>query len=188
MSCRKPLLSLRIFSESIQTNMKALYQHYVKIWIHWMNQKQGVKKFVVLLKMAQPLILIWDPFCFRASMIWIIGEYAERIDNADELLESFLEGFADENSQVQLQLLTAIVKLFLKRPADTQELVQQVLSLATQVSLLVRAKFLLMLQLMFFLSNRILIILTFEIEVTYTGVYSQRIRVLQKKLFLRKSR
>ncbi|XP_065222686.1 AP-1 complex subunit beta-1 isoform X1 [Planococcus citri] len=70
----------------------------------------------------------------RASMIWIIGEYAERIDNADELLESFLEGFQDENTQVQLQLLTAIVKLFLKRPTDTQELVQQVLSLATQDS------------------------------------------------------
>lgn len=59
-------------------------------------------------------------------MIWIIGEYAERIDNADELLESFLDGFQDENTQVQLQLLTAIVKLFLKRPSDTQELVQQV--------------------------------------------------------------
>lgn len=29
----------------------------------------------------------------RASMVWIIGEYAERIDNADELLDSFLEGF-----------------------------------------------------------------------------------------------
>lgn len=37
---------------------------------------------------------------FRASMIWIIGEYAERIDNADELLQSFLEGFHDENTQV----------------------------------------------------------------------------------------
>uniref|UniRef100_A0A2P2I005 AP complex subunit beta n=1 Tax=Hirondellea gigas TaxID=1518452 RepID=A0A2P2I005_9CRUS len=70
----------------------------------------------------------------RASMIWIIGEYAERIDNADELLESFLEGFHDENTQVQLQLLTSIVKLFLKRPTDTQALVQQVLSLATQDS------------------------------------------------------
>ncbi|EDO36135.1 predicted protein [Nematostella vectensis] len=70
----------------------------------------------------------------RASMIWIIGEYAERIDNAAELLESFLEGFQDENTQVQLQLLTSIVKLFLKRPTDTQELVQQVLSLATQDS------------------------------------------------------
>jgi hypothetical protein len=39
----------------------------------------------------------------RASMIWIIGEYAERIDNADELLESFLEGFQDENTQVKCQ-------------------------------------------------------------------------------------
>jgi AP-1 complex subunit beta-1 len=47
----------------------------------------------------------------RASMVWIIGEYAERIDNADELLDSFLEGFHDENAQVQLQLLTAVLSL-----------------------------------------------------------------------------
>jgi len=40
----------------------------------------------------------------RASMIWIIGEYAERIDNADELLESFLEGFQDENTMVSIPL------------------------------------------------------------------------------------
>lgn len=38
----------------------------------------------------------------RAAMIWIVGEYAERIDNADELLESFLEGFHDESTQVGL--------------------------------------------------------------------------------------
>ena len=37
---------------------------------------------------------------------------------------------------MQLQLLTAIVKLFLKKPTDTQELVQQVLTLATQVQCL----------------------------------------------------
>ena len=67
-------------------------------------------------------------------MFRLVGEYAERIDNADELLDSFLEGFADENAQVQLQLLTAVVKLFLKRPAHTQALVQHVLSLATQDS------------------------------------------------------
>eukprot|EP00913_Durusdinium_trenchii_P011036 g10360.t1 len=29
----------------------------------------------------------------KASMIWILGEYAGRIDNADELLESFLDTF-----------------------------------------------------------------------------------------------
>jgi len=70
----------------------------------------------------------------KASMIWIIGEYAERIDNADELLESFLDSFDDETPQVQLQMLTATVKLFLKRPADTQKMVQDVLTLATQDS------------------------------------------------------
>uniref|UniRef100_A0A2I3GIS2 AP complex subunit beta n=1 Tax=Nomascus leucogenys TaxID=61853 RepID=A0A2I3GIS2_NOMLE len=64
----------------------------------------------------------------RAAMIWIVGEYAERIDNVDELLESFLEGFHNESAQVQLTLLTAIVKLFLKKPSETQELVQQVLN------------------------------------------------------------
>lgn len=73
-------------------------------------------------------------FLSRASMIWILGEYCDRIDNVDELLSSFLENFHDENSQVQLQLLTAIVKLFLKRPSDTSDLVQNALSLATQDS------------------------------------------------------
>ena len=68
----------------------------------------------------------------QASMIWIIGEYAERIDNADELLESFLETFPEETSGVQLQLLTATVKLFLKRPNEAaQKMISLVLSCAT---------------------------------------------------------
>eukprot|EP00879_Flechtneria_rotunda_P010745 GHRR01011227.1.p1 GENE.GHRR01011227.1~~GHRR01011227.1.p1 ORF type:complete len:891 (+),score=379.26 GHRR01011227.1:368-3040(+) len=68
----------------------------------------------------------------KASMIWIIGEYAERIDNADELLETFLETFPEETSMVQLQLLTATVKLFLKKPTESvQRMIQLVLSCAT---------------------------------------------------------
>ena len=70
----------------------------------------------------------------KASMIWIIGEYAERIDNADELLDNFLETFDEEDSMVQLQLLTATVKCFLKNPEDTQDMVQKVLDLATEES------------------------------------------------------
>ena len=69
----------------------------------------------------------------KASMIWIIGEYSDRIENADQLLESFMENFADESPLVQLQLLTASVKLFLRRPKTTQEIVQRVLNMATQV-------------------------------------------------------
>jgi len=67
----------------------------------------------------------------KASMIWIIGEYAARIENADELLTSFLETFHDETAQVQLQLLTATVKLFLRKPDANEALVQRVLNMAT---------------------------------------------------------
>ncbi|EED90182.1 beta subunit of tetrameric clathrin adaptor complex AP1 [Thalassiosira pseudonana CCMP1335] len=70
----------------------------------------------------------------KASMIWIIGEYAERIDNADELLDTFLETFEEEDPAVQLQLLTATVKCFLKDPENCQEMVQRVLDLATEES------------------------------------------------------
>lgn len=38
----------------------------------------------------------------RASLIWIVGEYAEKISNADEILESFVEGFMEEFAQVHL--------------------------------------------------------------------------------------
>jgi AP-1 complex subunit beta-1 len=68
----------------------------------------------------------------KAAMIWIVGEYADRIENADELLESFFDNFVEEAPQVQLALVTGTVKLFLKRPAGTQELVQRILLLATQ--------------------------------------------------------
>ncbi|CAG8432675.1 5657_t:CDS:10 [Diversispora eburnea] len=67
----------------------------------------------------------------KASLIWIIGEYAERIENADELIVSFLDTFRDENSQVELQLVTATVKLFLKKPQSTKNIVQRVLQYAT---------------------------------------------------------
>ena len=70
----------------------------------------------------------------KASMIWIIGEYAEKIDNADELLLSFIESFQEETNIVQLQLLTATVKLYLKYPDTTQDTVQNVLNMATEES------------------------------------------------------
>lgn len=67
----------------------------------------------------------------RGALIWIVGEYAEKINNADDILASFVEGFMEEFTQTQLQILTAVVKLFLKKPSNTQGLVQKVLQAAT---------------------------------------------------------
>ncbi|KAF8153980.1 adaptin N terminal region-domain-containing protein [Crassisporium funariophilum] len=68
----------------------------------------------------------------KASLIWIIGEYANTIDNADELLGIFVDTFTEESYPVQLQTLTAVVKLFLKKPDSSQGVVQRVLNTATK--------------------------------------------------------
>ena len=68
----------------------------------------------------------------KAAMIWVIGEYADRIENSDVLLDDFLFSFADESVEVQLALLTATVKLFIQRPTKGQDLVPKVLKWATE--------------------------------------------------------
>ncbi|KAK3377196.1 adaptin N terminal region-domain-containing protein [Lasiosphaeria ovina] len=67
----------------------------------------------------------------RGALIWIVGEYAEKINNADEILSGFVDVFTEEFTQTQLQILTAVVKLFLKKPSNNQGLVQKVLQHAT---------------------------------------------------------
>ncbi|KAI9840898.1 MAG: beta-adaptin [Sclerophora amabilis] len=67
----------------------------------------------------------------RGSLIWIVGEYAEKINNANDILTGFVEGFNEEFTQTQLQILTAVIKLFLKKPDQSQALVQKVLQAAT---------------------------------------------------------
>jgi len=68
----------------------------------------------------------------KSAMIWVIGQYAARIENSDVLLDDFLYTFADEPVEVQLALLTATVKLFIQRPTKGQELVPKVLKWATE--------------------------------------------------------
>ncbi|TIA90684.1 hypothetical protein E3P99_01462 [Wallemia hederae] len=68
----------------------------------------------------------------KSSMIWLIGEYADVIPNSNELLDDFLFNFLQEHAEVQLSLLTATVKLFIKTPHQGQDLVPRVLGWATE--------------------------------------------------------
>eukprot|EP00656_Telonema_subtile_P047059 TRINITY_DN5384_c0_g1_i1.p1 TRINITY_DN5384_c0_g1~~TRINITY_DN5384_c0_g1_i1.p1 ORF type:complete len:717 (-),score=282.29 TRINITY_DN5384_c0_g1_i1:72-2222(-) len=88
----------------------------------------------------------------KAAMIWIIGEYAERIDDAELLLENTVFGddelsakdrqrvFNELPVRVRMELLIASVKTFLKADdADDEdnpakELVQEVIEFADQSS------------------------------------------------------
>lgn len=68
----------------------------------------------------------------KAAMIWVIGQYADRIEDSDVLLDDFLDTFREETHEVQLALLTATVKLFIQRPTRGSQLVPKVLKWATE--------------------------------------------------------
>ncbi|EIW69990.1 hypothetical protein TREMEDRAFT_38658 [Tremella mesenterica DSM 1558] len=68
----------------------------------------------------------------KAAMIWIVGQYSDRIENSDELLDDFSFTFKEEPAEVQLAILTAVVKLFIRRPSAASELLPKVLKLATE--------------------------------------------------------
>jgi AP-1 complex subunit beta-1 len=55
----------------------------------------------IIPKLCQNIDDIDEPNA-RGSLIWIVGEYAEKINDAGDLLSSFVEGFQDEDSQVRL--------------------------------------------------------------------------------------
>ena len=65
-------------------------RHYIKdIFRRYPNQYEGI-----IATLCDSLDTLDEPEA-KASMVWIIGEYAERIDNAEELLETFLETFLE---------------------------------------------------------------------------------------------
>lgn len=89
-------------------------------------------RYVGLLKILCEHLGALDEPQAKVAMIWILGQYAERIENSEELLDDFLYTFLEEPVEIQLALLTATVKLFLKRPNAGSALVPKVLKWATQ--------------------------------------------------------
>ncbi|KAL7715827.1 AP complex subunit beta [Entamoeba marina] len=92
-------------------------------------RKYPQKYLPVITKLCDNLSTLDDSNA-KAAMIWIIGEYNTLITNSTELIEEFMETFADEHLSVQLALLTATVKLFISQQ-NSQELVQKALTEAS---------------------------------------------------------
>ena len=67
----------------------------------------------------------------KLALIWMIGEYAEKINEAEKLIDSFADSFLEDPTSVKLQLLTATVKLYLKKPDEGEDVIQRILKLST---------------------------------------------------------
>ena len=59
----------------------------------------------------------------KQSLIWIVGEYAEKIDNSEKIIENFSKNFLEDPDSVKMQLITATVKLYLKKPEKSEDLI-----------------------------------------------------------------
>lgn len=69
----------------------------------------------------------------RSSLAWIIGEYVHQLADPVASLQSYVARFNDDVPLVQQQVLTAVVKLFLKRPKDAaaKQMLEDILDVAT---------------------------------------------------------
>ncbi|XP_076915605.1 beta-adaptin-like protein A [Bidens hawaiensis] len=58
----------------------------------------------------------------KAALIWMLGEYAQDMQDAPYALEGLIDDWDDETSpEVRLHLLTAVMKCFFRRPPETQK-------------------------------------------------------------------
>ena len=85
---------ISVLLELIETKVNYVVQESIVVIKHifrrYPNQYEGIIECL-----CDSLDTLDEPEA-KSSMIWIIGEYAERIDNAEELLEAFLDTFLEE--------------------------------------------------------------------------------------------
>uniref|UniRef100_A0A665UV31 Beta-adaptin appendage C-terminal subdomain domain-containing protein n=1 Tax=Echeneis naucrates TaxID=173247 RepID=A0A665UV31_ECHNA len=64
----------------------------------------------------------------RHALLWLLGVYGEQVSSVPYTLEVFIDGVRSEASVgVKMELLTATVRLFLCRPAETQDMLGRLL-------------------------------------------------------------
>ncbi|OHT13390.1 Adaptin N terminal region family protein [Tritrichomonas foetus] len=67
----------------------------------------------------------------KAAMVWILGEYAEQIGNSGDLINAlFLDDFCEETSDVQISIITAVVKYYLTCEGG-DDMLRRVINMAT---------------------------------------------------------
>lgn len=93
-------------------------------------QTKAAQHFDIISQMAKLLDFIKVPAA-RSSIIWLIGEYNEKVPKiAPDVLRKMAKTFVEEEDVVKLQVLNLSVKLFLTNPQQTSLLCQYVFTLA----------------------------------------------------------
>lgn len=91
--------------------------HYVvqeaAVVVQLILRQYGAKYDSVIPKLCAAFDCVDDP-ASKAAVAWVIGEFSERVVNADQLLTLFFSSFDEEPLEVQLSVLNAVVKAYVK--------------------------------------------------------------------------
>jgi AP-2 complex subunit beta-1 len=89
---------IAVLLELVSTKISYVVQEAVvvikDVFRRYPNQYEGI-----IATLCEHLDALDSPEA-KAAMIWIVGQYADRIDNSDELLEEFLQTFLEEPAEV----------------------------------------------------------------------------------------
>ncbi|KAH3756931.1 AP-4 complex subunit beta-1 [Pelomyxa schiedti] len=66
----------------------------------------------------------------KAAVVWMIGDFGETLESAPYILEDLVDTWEELDEEVQLQLLTATMKMYFKRPQECQPILGQLLNSA----------------------------------------------------------
>ena len=122
---------VRMLLHLLETDLPYAVQESIAVLKNVLRRYPGAFDDVVSI-VANKMGQVEEPKA-RAAAVWMIGEASENLPNAEELLQTFVKGFATEKATVQLQILTSTVKLFLKgHGTHTRDTVQQLLENVTE--------------------------------------------------------
>merc|ERR1712078_18199 len=68
----------------------------------------------------------------RSAIVWILGSFGEKLQEAPYILEGVGYTFDEEDERVQLAMMTAVMKLFFKRPPECHQLLLDILDKGSQ--------------------------------------------------------
>ncbi|KAK7202315.1 adaptin complex 1 subunit [Novymonas esmeraldas] len=70
----------------------------------------------------------------KVSLLWMLGEYCDFVDNGKDIIQRFIDSVMEHEQRVQLSILSAVVKMFLRDPEAMEPQLNRVLETVTTQS------------------------------------------------------
>ncbi|CBZ26539.1 putative beta-adaptin [Leishmania mexicana MHOM/GT/2001/U1103] len=67
----------------------------------------------------------------KVSLLWMLGEYCDFIENGKDIIQRFIDTIMEHEQRVQLAILSAAVKMFLRDPKTMEPQLNRVLEIVT---------------------------------------------------------